>query len=169
MSKPSGDFYRLAYSGIVMVGIGDCAIVRSPVKIKTSGLGSCLGITLYDRQEKIGGLLHTMLPNIKEARIKDNPAKFTDAGIEYLVDEIIKKGGSRKKLEAKIVGGASMFENSHMNIGERNIKSARETLTKLGVAIIAEDTGKNYGRTIIFDTFTGDLLIKTVLRGDKVI
>ena len=101
--------------------------------------------------------------------IKDNPAKFTDAGIEYLVAEIVKNGGSIKKLEAKLVGGASMFENSHMNIGERNIKSARETLKKLGVEIIAEDTGKNYGRTIILDTFTGDLLIKTVLRGDKVI
>ena len=156
-------------SGIVMVGIGDCAIARSPIKIKISGLGSCLGITLYDRQEKIGGLLHTMLPNIEKARIKDNPAKFTDSGIEHLVNEIIKKGGSRKRLEAKIVGGASMFENSHMNIGERNIKSARETMIKLGVLIIAEDTGKNYGRTIIFDTFTGDLLIKTILRGDKVI
>ncbi|WP_461652580.1 chemotaxis protein CheD [Methanosarcina sp.] len=154
---------------MVVVGIGDCAIARSPAKIKTSGLGSCLGVILYDRQEKIGGLLHTMLPNIEKARTKNNPAKFTDSGIEYLVEEIIKKRGSRKKLEAKIVGGASMFENSHMNIGERNIKSARETLKKLGISIIAEDTGKNYGRTIIFDTFTGDLLIKTILRGDKVI
>ncbi|MHC1756175.1 MAG: chemotaxis protein CheD [Methanosarcina sp.] len=159
----------MADSGMVVVGIGDCAIARSPAKIKTSGLGSCLGVILYDRQEKIGGLLHTMLPNIEKARTKNNPAKFTDSGIEYLVEEIIKKRGSRKKLEAKIVGGASMFENSHMNIGERNIKSARETLKKLGISIIAEDTGKNYGRTIIFDTFTGDLLIKTILRGDKVI
>lgn len=156
-------------SGIVMVGIGDCAIARSPVKIKTSGLGSCLGITLYDRQEKIGGLLHTMLPNMKEKRTADNPAKFTDAGILYLVDEIINSGASGKKLEAKIVGGASMFENSHMNIGSRNITSARETLKKLGIPIRAEDTGKNYGRTIVFDTLTGELLIKTVLRGDKII
>jgi len=159
----------LADSGIVIVGIGDCAITRSPVKIKTSGLGSCVGVTIYDRHEKIGGLLHTMLPNRKKAGIKDKPAKFTDAGIEYLVAEIIKNGGSKRKLEAKLVGGASMFENSHMSIGERNIKSARETLKKLRVEIIAEDTGKNYGRTIIFDTFTGDLLIKTMLRGDKVI
>lgn len=156
-------------SDILMVGIGDCAIARSPVKIKTSGLGSCLGITLYDRQKKIGGLLHTMLPNIQDAKIKGNPAKFTDAGIEYLIDEIIKRGGSREKLEAKIVGGAGMFENSRLNIGERNIRSARETMKKLGVPVIAEDTGKNYGRTVIFDTFTGDLLVKTILKGSKII
>lgn len=159
----------MADSGIVIVGIGDYAIARSPVKIRTSALGSCVGVTIYDRHEKIGGLLHTMLPNIKKAGIKYNPAKFTDAGIEYLVAEIIENGGSRRKLEAKLVGGASMFENSHMNIGERNIKSAKETLKKLGLEIIAEDTGKNYGRTIIFDTLTGDLLIKTMLRGDQVI
>ena len=156
-------------SDIITVGIGDCAIARSPMKIKTSGLGSCLGITLYDRQKKIGGLLHTMLPNIKDAKLKDNPAKFTDAGIEYLVDEMIRRGGSIDKLEAKVVGGAGMFENSRLNIGERNIKSARETMKKLGVSIIAEDVRKNYGRTVIFDTLTGDLLIKTILKGDKLI
>lgn len=85
--------------GILMVRIGDCAIARSPVKIKTSVLGSCLGITLYDKEEKIGGLLHTMLPNMKSKRIKDNPAKFTDSGIEYLLDEIITRGGSKKNLK----------------------------------------------------------------------
>jgi chemotaxis protein CheD len=62
-----------------------------------------------------------------------------------------------------------MFENSRLNIGERNIKSAKETMKKLGILVIAEDTGKNYGRTVIFDTFNGDLLIKTILKGDKII
>lgn len=69
-----------------------------------------------------------MLPNIKDAKLKDNPAKFTDAGIEYLVDEMIRRGGSIDKLEAKSCRGAGMFENSRLNIGERNIKSARETM-----------------------------------------
>lgn len=61
------------------------------------------------------------------------------------------------------------FENSRFNIGERNIKSARETMKRLEVSVIAEDTGKNYGRTVTFDTFNGDLLIKTILKGDKII
>ena len=67
---------------------------------------------------------------INYARIKDNPLKFTDSGIEYLVEEIVRKGSSRKKLEAKLVGGAHMFENRNMNIGERNVKWARDTLEK---------------------------------------
>lgn len=151
------------------MGIGECALARSPVKIKTSGLGSCVGIALYDRQEKIGGLIHAVLPSIKDSRIKDNLLKFTDSSIEYLVEEMVKKGSSRKKLEAKLVGGANMFENSYISIGERNIRQARETLKRFEISIVAEDIGKNYGRTIILNTSTGDLLIRTSLRGNKVI
>ncbi|AKB84048.1 Chemotaxis protein CheD [Methanosarcina barkeri 3] len=156
-------------SGIIVVGIGAYALSKSPVKIKTSGLGSCVSITLHDRREKVGGLVHTMLPSISHSRIKDNPLKYTDFGIEYLTAEILKKGSSRKRLEAKIVGGAHMFENRNLKIGERNVKWAKTTLEKFEIPIIAEDTGKNYGRTVTFDTSTGDLLIRTILRGDKII
>ncbi len=156
-------------SGIFVVGIGACALARSPVKIKTFGLGSCVGITLYDRRERIGGLVHAMLPTINNARTKDNPLKYTDSGIEYLADKIIKKGSPRGRLEAKLVGGARMFENQSMNIGERNIEWARNTLERLEIPLVAEDIGKNYGRTVTLDTSTGDLLIRTILRGDKII
>ncbi|MGB9941294.1 chemotaxis protein CheD [Methanosarcina sp.] len=156
-------------SGIIIVGIGACALARSPVKIKTFGLGSCVGITLYDKRERIGGLVHAMLPSINHARIKDNPLKYTDSGIEYLADEIVKKGSYKKSLEAKLVGGAHMFEHRNMNIGERNIEWARNTLERLEIPIVAEDTGKNYGRTVTFDTSTGNLLIRTILKGDKII
>lgn len=156
-------------SGIIVVGIGAYALSKSPVKIKTFGLGSCVSITLYDRRERVGGLVHTMLPSISHARIKDNPLKYTDSGIEYLTAEILKKGSSRKRLEAKIVGGAHMFENRNLRIGERNVKWAKNTLEKFEIPIIAEDTGKNYGRTVTLDISTGDLLIRTILRGDQII
>lgn len=152
------------------MGIGACALARSPVKIKTFRLGSCVVITLYDRQERIGGLVHTMLPSISDARIKDKPFKYTDSGIEHLATEILREGSPRKRFEAKLVGGAHMFENRNLNIGERNIKYAKNTLEKFEIPIISEDTGKNYGRAIItLDTSTGDLLMRTILRADKVI
>lgn len=156
-------------SGIIVVGIGACALARSPVKIKTFGLGSCVSITLYDRKERIGGLVHAMLPSISHARIKDNPSKYADSGIEYMAAEMVKKGSSRKRLEAKLVGGAHMFENQNMSIGERNIEWAKKTLERLEIPVIAEDIGKNYGRTVTFDTSTGNLLVRTILRGDKII
>lgn len=156
-------------SGLIVVGIGAYALSKSPVKIKISGLGSCVSITLYDRRKRVGGLVHTMLPSISDAKIKDNPLKYTDSGIEYLAAEILRKGSSRKRLEAKLVGGAHMFENRNLNISERNIECAKNTLERFEISIIAEDTGKNYGRTVTFDTSTGDLLIRTILRGDKII
>lgn len=67
ISKPGG-FFKTTNSGVIVVGIGACALTKSPIKIKTFGLGSCLSITLYDRQERIGGLVHTMLPSISDEK-----------------------------------------------------------------------------------------------------
>ncbi len=94
--------FDLTDSGIIVVGIGACALARSPVKIKTFGLGSCVSITLYDRKERMGGLVHAMLPSINHARIKDKPSKYADSGIEYLAAEMVKKAlpekGSKQNL-----------------------------------------------------------------------
>ncbi len=154
-------------SSLIIVGIGDFAVARSPVRLKTSGLGSCVGITIYDRKEKVGGLVHVMLPSSKGNSLESNPAKYADLGIEYLIEETIKTGASRKRLEAKIVGGASMFPNTFLNIGERNVKCAKMTLDEFDIPIIADDTGKNYGRTIILDTSTGILFVKSAHHGCK--
>lgn len=154
-------------SSLIIVGIGGFAIARSPARLKTSGLGSCVGVTIYDRKERIGGLVHAMLPSAKGDRLENNPAKYADSGIVYIIEEAIKTGASRKRLEAKIVGGASMFPNTFLNIGERNIKCAKKTLVEFGIPIVADDTGKNYGRTIILDTSTGILYVKSALYGCK--
>ncbi len=154
-------------SSLIIVRIGDFAVARSPVRIKTSGLGSCVGITIYDRKEQVGGLVHAMLPSSKEDHLESNPAKYADSGIEYIIEEAIKIGASRKRLEAKIVGGASMFPRTYLNIGERNVKCAKKTLDDLGISLVAEDTGKNYGRTIILDTSTGIIFVKSALQGCK--
>ena len=91
-------------SGLIVVGIGAYALSKSPVKIKISGLGSCVSITLYDRWKRVGGLVHTMLPSISHARIKDNPLKYTDSGIEYLTAEILKKAYPEKGSKQKLSG-----------------------------------------------------------------
>jgi len=62
-----------------------------------------------------------------------------------------------------------MFGNRNLKIGEKNVKWAKNTLEKFEIPIIAEDTGKNYGRTVTLDISTGDLLIRTILRGDQII
>jgi len=157
---------------MIVIGMADYAVTRSPEKLTTLGLGSCVGIALYDPVTKIGGLLHIMLPTIENARFTDNCAKFADSGIPYLVEEMISIGAVRRRLVAKIAGGAKMFSfnsDANLNIGERNIQATKIVLSEMKVPIISEDVGKNYGRTVVLDTDTGVYYIKSAIKGENVI
>jgi chemotaxis protein CheD len=115
----------------IIVGVADYAVARKPTRLITMGLGSCVGISLYDPYTQIGGLVHIMLPSIDHARSKDNKAKFADTGIAYLMEEMQKEGAMKRRVVAKIAGGASMFSftnESNMNIGERNVEMTKKVL-----------------------------------------
>ena len=149
---------------MIKVGMADLKVGRNTDIITTLGLGSCIGIALYDPTTKIGGLAHIMLPDSTAIKNNSNIAKFADTGIEELLNQMIKLGARRKSIVAKIAGGAKMFEMSGLssigNVGERNAESSRNTLKKLGIRLLAEDTGLNYGRTVYCEN--GKFLIKSV-------
>lgn len=154
----------------IIVGVADYAVARNPTRLITMGLGSCVGISLYDPYTQIGGLVHIMLPSIDHSRSKDNKAKFADTGIAYLLEEMQKEGAMKRRVVAKIAGGASMFSftnESLMNIGERNVEMTKKVLDDLKVQVVAEDTGKDYGRTIELNTETGMLQVRSILKGNK--
>ena len=104
----------------------------------------------------------------KSTKIKNNEnrAKFADTGIEDLLQRILALGAVRKNLVAKIAGGAQMFafksDNDMLRVGDRNVEATKAKLKELQIPIIAEDTGKNSGRTIEFYPETGELLVKSV-------
>lgn len=150
----------------VRIGIGDLNTATPPQKLVTVGLGSCIGIAIYDSIKKIGGLAHIMLPDSTQFSKITNPMKFADLAIPMLLNEMEKEGAIKRHLKAKIAGGASMFNFSDksmiMDIGNRNSKSVKKLLHEIGIPIISEDTGGNKGRTMIFDTKDGVVAIKTV-------
>lgn len=150
----------------IKVGMADLNLCKSPDMITTLGLGSCIGIALYDPVTKIGGLAHIMLPDSTQMRNNSNTAKFADTGIEELVKKMVAAGASKTRLVAKIAGGAKMFEVSGLseigNVGERNAQASRAKLKQLGIPLKAEDTGLNYGRTVELYTETGEFRIKSV-------
>jgi chemotaxis protein CheD len=159
---------------IVKVGMADMNIsCRVPSILTTLGLGSCIGIALYDPTTKIAGLAHIMLPDSTQIKNNQNIAKFADTASIELINRMVKVGANKNKIVAKIAGGAQMFSfssgNDMMKIGQRNALASKEILNKLGIRIISEDTGANYGRTIELYTENGDLLIKTIGKGQKVI
>lgn len=158
---------------MIKVGMADLNIAKAPDKLTTLGLGSCVGITLYDKETQIGGLAHIMLPSSLEIKKNSNKAKFADTGIDELIDNMIKKGARRRNLVAKLAGGAQMFnfssDNNILKIGERNIIATKEKLKAINIKIISEDTGGNFGRTIVFDPLDGSLFIRTIGHGEKTI
>ena len=150
----------------IKVGMADLNVCVSPDRITTLGLGSCVGIAIRDPVTKIGGLAHIMLPDSTTIRNNSNIPKFADTGIEELVKQVTRNGANRSRLVAKIAGGAQMFgfgSNSEMvRVGERNVQATKKKLAQMRIPILAEDTGKNFGRTVIFYPETGDFVIRAV-------
>jgi chemotaxis protein CheD len=152
-------------SELKKVGISDYAVSRAPDIIVTYALGSCVGICLYDNTKKVGGLSHIMLPESAMApKGESNRMKFADTAIVDIARDLKNMGATR--LTAKIAGGAQMFATAAMgamgNIGERNVKAVKAVLAALHIPVIAEDTGKNYGRTVFFDLATGIMKVQSI-------
>lgn len=158
-------------SEIKEVGIAEMKIDSAPAILVTRGLGSCLGIMLYEPYLKVGSLAHPMLPCMTDARIKTNPCKFVDTVIPLMIDKMAEKGCNVIHLRAKLAGGAHMFssipENSAFNIGARNAQVAIEKLGTYKIKIEGQDIGGNYGRTIFFNIDAGKVIIKTLFQGEK--
>jgi len=153
----------------IIIGIANYVVVHNPAVLVTIGLGSCVGISIRDPVARFGGLAHILLPSIKESSNKDNPLKFADSAIEIVVDTLLKKGCVKSRLEAKIAGGASMFNigTSTMNIGERNVQAVKQKLKEINIPLLASDTGANYGRTIEFNIASGIMVVKSAFNGIK--
>ncbi len=160
-------------SKVIKVGMADLNTCKNPDVITTLGLGSCIGISLYDPVTKIGGLAHVMLPDSTAIKNNSNRAKFADTGIEDLLKKVIALGASKARLVAKIAGGAKMFEVSGLsnmgNIGQKNALASKAKLKQLGIKLVAEDTGLNYGRTVELHCETGEFHIKSVGKPLKII
>ncbi|MCP3026098.1 chemotaxis protein CheD [Halobacillus sp. A5] len=147
-------------------------ITSAPGVIRTAGLGSCMGVVIYDADRSIAGMVHVMLPNSEMSKNQYvNPAKFADTGIAALRNKLIKAGAASSRLRAKIAGGSQMFQfhskSELMRIGPRNIEAVKSRLSELGIMLAAEDTGGDNGRTIEFDPVSCVLNVKTIHMGEK--
>jgi chemotaxis protein CheD len=158
----------------VRVKVADYAVRQGSYVLATIGLGSCVAIALYDRDSQVGALAHILLPNPTMSRETGNPAKFPETVMPIMLDEMRGLGArSPARICAKIVGGASMFgqlsNGTGINVGERNLSATRDVLAALGIPIVAEDTGLDYGRSVYFHLVDGRLEVRSLKKGDRVI
>ncbi|WP_308639267.1 chemotaxis protein CheD [Paenibacillus silvisoli] len=157
---------------LVKVGMADLQIASNGAILKTTGLGSCVGLTLFDERSKVAGMIHVMLPSSEIAREAPiNVAKYADTSVPHLIQLMKQAGAEPRRFVAKMAGGAQMFafssNSDSMRIGPRNVESCKEMLRQFSIPLIAEDTGANYGRTIEFNSLSGVLVIRSVQQGVK--
>ncbi len=150
----------------IKVGMADLNVCSAPDSIITLGLGSCVGVVLWDKTLKLCGMVHVMLPDSTTISKNSNVAKFADTGVEELLKQVLAKGAKKERLVAKIAGGAQMFtvntNSPTLRVGERNVEAVKKKLKELGIRLIAEDTGKDYGRTVVFYPETGEYVIRAI-------
>ena len=146
-----------------VVGMSECKVGQGEGRFVSYGLGSCVGVTLYDRRKKVGGLAHIMLPASRNFPRSTERYKFADTAIEGLLEQMTRLGATKKGIEAKLVGGANMIgvlAGQAVPIGSRNVMAAREKLLAEGLRVVAEDVGGTKGRTLFFSLENGKAQIR---------
>lgn len=154
------------------VRIAHFAVSRGSGRLMAVGLGSCVAITLYDAAQRVGGLAHVLLPDPSVARDASNPARFASEAVPLLLDAMRAQGG-RPPFIARLAGGAALFGtllgSSAGQMGDRNVRAARAALDRAGVRLAAEETGGDAGRSVTLDVATGELTVRGVRGGVRVL
>jgi chemotaxis protein CheD len=146
---------------IIDIPMSEICVSSNDHILRSSGIGSCIVITLYDSMRRIGALAHPMLP---APDLDQKSFRYIEPAIDTILSELQKLGAAKEELEAKLVGGASMFKVFDENpgaIGTKNVEAAKKKLENESIKIVANDTGGNVGRTVIFDLTTGLVEVKT--------
>lgn len=149
----------------ITVGISEMKVTSSRADVLvTYSIGSCVGLSVYDPEAGVGGIIHCMLPlsKIDRDKAKTNPDMFTDTGVPRLLQAAFDLGATRERLVAKVAGGAGPLQGKGVfNIGERNCVVLRSVLEKNNIPIAAEDVGGTCARTMSLYTDSGKTTIRS--------
>lgn len=146
--------------------MAELAAAKHPATLISLGLGSCVGVALYDEVAKVAGMAHIMLPESRGEN-PPKPGKFADTAISALISELLQLGASKSRLKAKMAGGAQMFAlggkgSSILSVGDRNVEATKKALSSSGIPLIACDVGGNKGRSVEFRTDRWVLIVKVI-------
>jgi chemotaxis protein CheD len=147
------------------VGIGHFRVLKQHGMLTAYGLGSCIGLFLYEASEKIGGLAHIMLPGARPENAGVLQTRYAEDAFELMLQEMTGGGASLRRIGAMVVGGAHMFrdvyDNIEQTIGYKNQQSVMEILRRRNIAVVAQDLGGVIGRTMQADVGTGAVTVRS--------
>jgi len=155
---------------VLRVRISEHLLARESERLKSYGLGSCIGLVIYEPHKKIGAMAHILLPRPGNSHVREKSAKYAASAVAVLITELREAGCDPSHLRAKMAGGANMFprkfnpaperaERPGSSIGERNTRAVRRALARKKIRLVAEEVGGEQGRTIEFNPRTGELLV----------
>ncbi len=157
----------------VLVGMAEIQVVRHVGQLTCLGLGSCIGLALLDPVAKVGGMVHVMLPESYAGKPVDKPGKFADTGVVELLRQLERAGASRARLVGAYAGGAQVFSfgsgEGRLDIGSRNAAAVLAQVKALGLTIRGTDTGGNLGRTVTMAVDSGEVRVRTVSMGERLL
>jgi chemotaxis protein CheD len=146
---------------------GEFYTTRENIVIATT-LGSCIAACIWDKKANVGGMNHFMLPltdkkpnevNWGQRGIASDATRYGNFAMEHLINTLLKNGGSRENLTAKVFGGGQVLQNMS-NVGQRNIEFAIDYLHMEGIEIETTDLGNLYPRKVVFEPLSGRAFVK---------
>lgn len=154
-----------------VVGISDCKVSdESADTVVTYALGSCVGLALYDRKSRMGGILHVMLPDsrYRSPSREFNPHMYADTGFYAFLQALMAKGARRDTIEARLAGGANMLQHSHLlDIGKRNAEAMVTVLRLERIPILGSSLGGVTGRSMSLRLHDGTVTVRLLGRGEE--
>lgn len=152
-----------------LIGIAQFAVARAPERLCCLGLGSCVAVFLHDPVAKIGGVAHILLPKAPKGHNSPD-AKYADVGIRHLFNQLVAEGADRRRLRAKLIGGAQMFSDLNLglsDIGRENVLQSKKTLRELGISVVAEEVEGGRGRSAYYSMEDGTVTVRTAFSDDR--
>ncbi|MFV0423683.1 chemotaxis protein CheD [Oleidesulfovibrio sp.] len=151
----------------VHLKIGEGIVTRKALLISTV-LGSCVSVTFFHRDLRLGGIFHAMLPSVGDSySVQNDPCRYVDTAIEAVYGNFEKRGLNPSEVEVKLFGGAFSMglkeeypDRCVIDVGGRNVSRAREVLADKGLMIIGEQVQGSRGRKLLFNTATGEVWVK---------
>ncbi|HTJ98239.1 MAG TPA: chemoreceptor glutamine deamidase CheD [Bordetella sp.] len=127
----------------------------------TTVLGSCVAACIRDPQTGVGGMNHFMLPEGDSLSPASATMRYGSFAMEVLINEVLKAGGARERLQAKVFGGGAVLEAmQQMNIGERNGHFVLSYLATENIPVLARDLGDVYARRVSFFPRDGRVMVR---------
>lgn len=145
------------------IHIGEVHASATPTVVETI-LGSCVSVCLFDKQMKVGGMNHILLPGKADLGNFDGAARYGINAMEMLINKLMKHGANRKSLQAKIFGGAHIIQSLQLDNspGLKNVSFVEKFMEIEGIPIVSRDTGGVNARRVHFHTHSGDVYLKTL-------